>query len=107
MDMAGLVITLIASVFGSTGLWSLILHNIQKRDQNKSATTRLLLGIGYREIVKLCIEYMQRGSITKDEYEDLIKYLYDPYMELGGNGTVERLMLEIKKLPIMEVNHGA
>ena len=108
MEMIGLVVTLIASVFGSTGLWSIVLHKIQKRDQNKSATTRLLLGLGYREIIKSCIECVQRGSITKDEYEDLNKYLYQPYTELGGDGTAERLIEEIRKLPITEGSvHGA
>ena len=106
MEMLGLVVTLIASVFGSTGIWSIVLHGIQKRDQNKSATTRLLLGLGYREIVKSCMEYMQRVAITKDEYEDLLKYLYKPYVELGGNGTAERLVAEVQKLPIVEVSHG-
>lgn len=46
------------------------------------------------------MEYIKRGWITKDEYEDLRDYLYKPYKELGGNGSAERIMLEVDKLEI-------
>lgn len=45
--------------------------------------------------------YINRGQITKGEYEDLYKYYYEPYKKMGGNGTAERLMREIDKLKIV------
>ena len=45
--------------------------------------------------------YITKGSITQDEYENLYKYLYSPYKANGGNGSAERLMREIDKLPIV------
>jgi hypothetical protein len=44
--------------------------------------------------------YIQRGSVSRDEYEDYRKYFYDPYKELGGNGVAERIMQAVEQLPI-------
>jgi hypothetical protein len=35
-----------------------------------------------------------------DEYEELLKYYYEPYKELGGNGTAEQIMNRVRQLPI-------
>lgn len=99
---ADIIITIITATLASTGFWSLILYKVQKRDEKKDSLTRLILGLAYREITELCLKYIQRGYITKDEYEDLIKYLFAPYKELGGDGTAEKLIDEVKKLPIKE-----
>ena len=97
-----IIITIIATTLASTGFWSLILYKVQKRDTEKDSITKLILGLAYREITELCLKYIQRGYITKDEYEDLIRYLFSPYKELGGDGTAEKLIDEVKKLPIKE-----
>lgn len=41
-----------------------------------------------------------RGYVTKDEYENLYKYLYKPYKALGGNGTAEKMIHEVNNLPM-------
>lgn len=40
--------------------------------------------------------------MSRDEYENIHKYLYVPYKDLGGNGTVERIVNELTTLPIRE-----
>lgn len=50
------------------------------------------------------MSYMARGSITKDEYEDLLKYLWIPYSAFGGNGLAERVMADVKLLPMTGAN---
>ena len=37
-----------------------------------------------------------------DEYKDLDDYLFKPYIALGGNGSAEKMMKEVSKLPIRE-----
>jgi hypothetical protein len=44
--------------------------------------------------------YLDRGYILKDEYDDLVKYLYKPYSAFGGNGLAEKVFEEVKELPI-------
>lgn len=97
-----LILPLILALFAASGFWTFILYLIQRRDKTKDSTAKLILGLGYRQITQLCMEYLNRGSITKDEYEDLVKYLYTPYIDLGGDGTAEKLVDEVKKLPIKE-----
>lgn len=94
-----IVFELVLAVFASSGIWTLILYLIQRIDKKKDNTTRLILGLGHEKIIELCKEYMARQSITESEYSDLIKYLYEPYKELGGNGTAEKAVEDVKKLP--------
>lgn len=90
------VITVLVALLASSGLWSLL----GKRFDRKSATTKLLLGLAHDRIIYLGMSYVDRGWLTKDEYEDFVKYLYGPYSEFGGNGMAEKVMREVDKLPV-------
>lgn len=94
------LVTVVCSVFASSGLWALI----SKRMDKNTAESKMLKGLGHSEIVRFGMAYIERGWITKDEYEDLYTYLYEPYKNLGGNGSAERIMEEVKKLPIRNPN---
>lgn len=93
-----IIITIVCSVFASSGFWAYLMS---KQNRN-TAEQRLILGIGYYSICDLAGRYISRGHITRQEYADFKKYLYEPYRARGGNGTAERLMAEIDKLPIRE-----
>lgn len=93
--MAGYIITIIVAIFGSTGFWSWLSGRRAKRD----GASRLLLGLAYRSIVESSERYIARGYIAVDEYDELNRYLYEPYKAMGGNGTAAKLMEEVKKLP--------
>ena len=92
-----IIITIIVAVFASQGFWSWL----GTRNNKKSAKTKLIMGLGYAEICRRAEAYMARGAITKEEYHDFEKYLYKPYKEMGGDGTADRLMEEVKKIPIV------
>lgn len=104
-----LIITLICSIFASTGFWSVINLIIQRRQTRAAADTvdrELLLGLAHDRLYSLCTEYISRGEggesgyITSDEYDNLINYISKPYLKAGGNGTGKRLVEEVEKLPI-------
>ena len=90
-----IVLTIFASVMASSGLWAFLGNRLDKR----SAERDLIVGIGHIELVFFGLQYIERGSITQDEYETL-KALYDSYVKLGGNGSGKRIMMEVEKLPI-------
>ena len=92
-----IVIAILSTLLASSGFWALIIKAIDK----KSAKTKMLLGLGHDRIMFLAMKYVQNGCIAQTEYEDLRKYLYEPYKQMGGNGTAERLMLEVDKLKIV------
>lgn len=90
-----MIITLAVAVFGSTGFWSWLVS----RSNKKSAESRLLLGIAYGKIIQTSERYIEQGYIHTDEYNELYRYLYQPYKDMGGNGTAEKLMDEVRHLP--------
>ena len=94
--MMELVVAVAIAVIGSNGLWAFL----QSYLGIISAKDRMILGIGHAEIFRAAEHYIDRGGITTEELEDLIKYLYKPYKEMGGNGTAETLVNKCKELPI-------
>ena len=92
------VLTIVCAIFASQGFWAWLMN----RNAKKSAKTKLIMGLGYDAICRKAEEYMVRGRITKEEYHDFEKYLYKPYKDMGGDGTADRLMDEMKKIPIVQ-----
>lgn len=90
-----LVIAIVGSFGASSGFWAYLQH----KDRARAATTRLLMGIAYEHIMTFGVAYIRRGWATRDEYEELRKYFFEPYKALGGNGAAERVMNEVEKLP--------
>lgn len=90
--------TIICAVLASSGFWVLA----QKFFDRKDSKTRMLVGLAHDRIMHLGMYYINQGYITNDEYENLYKYLYEPYSKMGGNGSAKRVMDEVKKLPLKE-----
>lgn len=98
MSWLELMVTVFCSVLASTGFWAYM----QKKAERKDAKTQVLIGLAHDRIVDLGMQYISRNPnyITQDEYENLHDYLYLPYKEMGGNGSAERIMKEVEKIPI-------
>lgn len=96
--MDTVLISILCTLIASTGFWTLVTKVLDK----KSAKSKMILGLGHNAIMTLAMGYIKRGNITQGEYEDLRKYLYEPYKAMGGNGSAERLMREVDKLPIVD-----
>lgn len=91
-----MITAIIGSVLASSGLWALIMRRMDSKD----AKTELLIGMAHDRIMFLAMSYLDRGYITKDEYENLHEYLYNPYKKAGGNGSAEHIMQLVDKLPV-------
>ena len=89
-------ITILLAFVGSAGFWGFLEARRKKNDAN----TRLLVGMAHDRIVYLGMKYIERGYITRDEYENLNDYLYEPYAAAGGNGSAKRVMEEVRKIPL-------
>lgn len=97
--------TIIAIISGIFGLSNLAMFLIQRYDQKHSKDRpeyQMILGLGHDIIVTKGEQYIKRGCITKDEYENLNEYLYQPYLKMGGNGTAKKIMSEIEKMPLRD-----
>lgn len=91
-----LIVTIVCSVMASSGFWAIIQHFISKND----SSSKLLLGLAHDRIMWLGKSYIKRGFITVEEYENLVTYLYEPYLERGGNGSAKMIMDQVLKLEI-------
>lgn len=91
-----IVVTIVSSVIASSGLWAFLM----KKAETKDIKAEMLIGLAHDRILYLGMKYIDRGYITKDEYENLHNYLYSPYKKLGGDGSAERIMKEVDSLPI-------
>lgn len=90
------IFAVIISFIASGGFWNYLLNRKKKPD----AATKLLMGLAHLKIAEIGIIHIDIGSISEEAYNDLVHYLYDPYIELGGNGSGERVMKLVKQLPI-------
>ena len=107
------VATILVTVFASTGFWTFVRtvyeHWIDKKKESKQvvsyelfdALRKAILGVMHAMIFSLGNEYVVRGEITLDQYDNFVN-LYKPYKALGGNGTGTRLMEEVDKLRIID-----
>jgi len=92
------LIIFISALVASSGFWLYVM----KKTEGKDLVRRLVLGLAHDRLMFLSMLYIDKGRISKDEYENLCMFLYEPYKELLGNGTISRLMTEVDKLPITQ-----
>lgn len=97
MTIEQVALTVLTSILASSGLWAFVSSRVDKNNSERE----LLIGIGHVELVFFGMQYIERGWITRDEYETM-QGLYKPYIKLGGNGSGTKIMNEIEQLPIKE-----
>jgi hypothetical protein len=91
-----LIVTIVGTIAASSGFWAYI----QRRDTSKNMNQQLMLGLAYDKIISMGLDYIARGWITSEEYDDYRRKLYDPYKALGGNGVTERVVAAVTDLPL-------
>ena len=86
----------VTALLGSSGIWMWVKT---KSDRNNSED-RLLLAVARSQLVEQGREYLKRGYITMDEYEEY-EDNYKLYSDLGGNGLARRIFEQVDDLPMM------
>ena len=94
------LLSLILTVLASGGFWTYL----QNRKDKKDGSRALMKGIAHDMIIRQGEKAIRQGWISSDEYENLNDYLYKPYKALGGNGSAERVMNQVKQLPVRNPN---
>ena len=99
-------LTIVVTFIASSGFWTFMNSLTMKKWDAKKCQetdnyniTEMLIGLGHDRIMYLGVTYIDRGWITRDEYENLHDYLYVPYKNLGGNGSADKIMKEVNDLP--------
>lgn len=92
-----------AFLTASIGFWSYLRSRLKVDDESRAQMILLLMGLAQTNIIRIGMGYINRGYVTTEEFQDFQKYLYEPYNALGGNGTVERIMRAVERLPFHEM----
>lgn len=92
--IADSVLSIVISAIASSGFWAYMTN----RGTKKTLESEMLRGLAHDRIMFLGTKYIRRGYITIEEYENLKRYLYEPYEKLGGNGSAKKIMNEIDRL---------
>lgn len=101
------IIALASALLGASGLWAYIAKRLDakmalanKHEQDRKAERNLLVGLAHDRIMWLGMSYIDRGYITREEYENINDYLFIPYEKCGGNGSAKKIMHEVRELPL-------
>ena len=86
---------LITTVLSGPGIWAWV----KTRTQRNDSEDRLLLHVAKNQLVTQGREYLTRGYITMDEYEEY-EAEYKVYTYLGGNGLARRIFKQVDDLPM-------
>lgn len=101
--MSDAILTLAVAILSSSALSSVIGFFLSRRAEKDKSKNGLYIATRqtyYRRIKHDCQKYLERGYIHADELEDLIEDHRIYHDVLGGNGYLDKLMEEVKALPI-------
>jgi hypothetical protein len=85
-------------VAGMGAGYKVLAKRIQKQMQNQKALHDGTQALLRNEIIKEYDKYMDRGYIPIYAMEN-VSAMYDAYHALGGNGTITKLVEELKEIP--------
>lgn len=97
-----IAISMFGSVTASSGFWILITKFADRR----SATTKLVLGLTRDKLIHLGMGYIDRGWITKEEYEAYMTFFWEPYSKFDPDELSIKVVDAIKQLPIRRAPKG-
>lgn len=100
---AQIVLAVVTAAIASSGFWAFL----QKIADKKDVRTQMLIGLGHDRIMYLGMKYIERGYVTRSEYENLYRYLYLPYEKMGGNGSAKLVMERVQKLELRPDTYGS
>ena len=106
------IVSVLTAVLASGGLWNFLSKKQEIRfeelerkrkeeaeaEEKNDVKTKLLVGLAHDRLIYLTNKYLEEGWISSENYENLT-YMYEPYIQGGGNGTVKRNMEKVEKLP--------
>lgn len=73
---------------------------LRKLEEENESIKAMCLGFLYDRAKFLGEQYIKRGHIMMQEYSDWNNFLYKPYTKVAQDSTVDKIKIEIDKLPI-------
>jgi len=99
---------IIVAILGSGAFASIvtaIINALQKRKDAKSGVNQAVRLILKDRLRYLCLKYIEQGYVYADELEDLLSGHKIYHNTLGGNGYLDVLIDNVKRLPVRGAEH--
>ena len=94
-----LLFTGLLGVLGTA--FTLLKKRVNRQVQEQFNTTEGVRALLHDRLYQACTFYLNQGWCSIDDKKN-IEYMFDPYHNLGGNGTCENLFQQLQKLPMKE-----
>lgn len=111
MTTAEIVLAIVAALFGSTGLSTVVMavlnRHWSKKDKGDARIDALVNAQKVTMIDRvrwLGSHYIDDGEISLEDKENL-QGMYEAYKALGGNGHLDTVMKEVEKLRVAGLTH--
>lgn len=89
------LLIMLTALIASQGFWNLIASRFTKTSKIERAIKALL----HDRISWLSEKHIAAGKITSEDFR-VINDLFEAYRDVGGNGTITRLMTAVQQLKI-------
>lgn len=96
VDTTTAIVTLIVSVFGASGFWTLVQKWYEKKSGRHSDIETAVLAIMHDRLYALCREHLEKGEISADSYEN-INNMYLIYRKMGGNHLAKKYVEKLNE----------
>ena len=96
------IVQIAAACLGSSGLTAIVLAILQRRWSCQDKQDALVAGLKVLTVDRvryLGRGYIMDGKISLEDRENL-EEMYSAYKDLGGNGHLETIMSEVRRLPV-------
>ena len=94
-----IVLTIIITTVASSGFWAFLQWVLQNKKDKKSVEKSALLALLHDRLYFELGNLLSEETIKRTDYEN-VTYLYTPYKKLGGNGTCEKMYMDLQKKEI-------
>lgn len=101
--MKDFILSIVLAVLTSSALSAVIAGLFARSADKKRKSSGMVSGVRmilYERIKYLGRHYIEKGAVEPDELEDLIEMHKTYHDDLDGNGFLDKLMDDVKKLPI-------
>ena len=84
-----------------TGAFHWLRKKLKKQKKEQASVSEGVKALLHDRLYQACQFYIKQGWCSVSDKKN-IEYMYEPYHDLGGNGTCEELFNQVLSLPLEE-----
>ena len=101
MEHFRLIVEIAIGITSLVAFGKLVLQPVRIQAQRVAVIEEGIQSMLHDRIYQACTFYIKRGWVTVSDLKNL-EHMFEPYEDMGGNGTAKELYERVKDLPIKE-----